>query len=49
LKRVIQRAPKIPIAALIIEGRIGKGGLVPISAGDEGLIVNGEVIEAAAV
>jgi ATP-dependent Clp protease ATP-binding subunit ClpB len=49
LKRVIQRAPQIPIASLIIKGRIGEGDLVPISLGDEGLIVNGEMIEAAAM
>ena len=48
LKRVIQRALQNPIASLILEGRIADGDVVPVSAGDDGLIVNGEVIEAEA-
>ncbi|MBL4721970.1 MAG: AAA family ATPase, partial [Alphaproteobacteria bacterium] len=48
LKRVIQRALQNPIAGFILEGRIADGDTVPVSAGDDGLIVNGEVIAAAA-
>ncbi|MBT5812416.1 MAG: AAA domain-containing protein, partial [Rhodospirillaceae bacterium] len=48
LKRVIQRAMQNPIASLILEGRIADGDTVPVSAGDDGLIVNGELIEAEA-
>ncbi|MBT5665263.1 MAG: ATP-dependent chaperone ClpB [Rhodospirillaceae bacterium] len=48
LKRVIQRALQNPIASLILEGRIADGDSVPVSAGDDGLIVNGELIEAEA-
>lgn len=48
LKRVIQRALQNPIAGLILEGKVGDGDTVHVSANAEGLIINGEVIEAAA-
>jgi ATP-dependent Clp protease ATP-binding subunit ClpB len=41
LKRVIQRNLQDPLASLILEGKIGGGDVVKVSAGDHGLIVNG--------
>ena len=50
LKRVIQRELQNPLASLILEGTIGDGDRVEVSAGAEGLIVNGKALatEAAA-
>ena len=48
LKRVIQRALQNPIASLILEGRIADGDTVGVGAGDDGLIINGEAVEAEA-
>jgi ATP-dependent Clp protease ATP-binding subunit ClpB len=50
LKRVIQRELQNPLAGLILEGRLAEGDRVSVSAGPEGLIVNGEPVstEAAA-
>jgi ATP-dependent Clp protease ATP-binding subunit ClpB len=42
LKRVIQRRLQNPLASLILEGRIQSGETVLVSAGAEGLIINGE-------
>jgi ATP-dependent Clp protease ATP-binding subunit ClpB len=47
LKRVIQRELQNPLAGLILEGKIGDGDTVDVSAGAGGLIVNGEMVQAA--
>ena len=41
LKRVIQRNLQDPLAQLILEGKIGEGDLVKVSAGKSGLTLNG--------
>jgi hypothetical protein len=41
LKRVIQRSLQDPLATLILEGKIGDGAGVKVSAGKRGLIING--------
>ena len=48
LKRVIQNELQNPLATLILEGRIGDGDVVGVSAGEEGLKINGQPVEAAA-
>jgi len=48
LKRVIQRHLENPLAVLVLEGRIGDGDTAAVSAGEGGLIVNGEVVGAEA-
>jgi len=50
LKRVIQRSLQNPLAELILEGRIADGDKVEVSAGPDGLVINGEAVptEAAA-
>jgi len=47
LKRAIQRSLQNPMASAILEGRIQDGDTVVISAGTEGLTINGDVAEAA--
>ncbi|MGF1631651.1 MAG: ATP-dependent chaperone ClpB [Kiloniellaceae bacterium] len=47
LKRVIQRELQNPLASLILEGKIGDGDTVSVSAGPEGLVINGEMVAAA--
>ncbi len=47
LKRVIQRELQNPLAGLILEGKIADGDTVQVSAGAEGLSVNGEMVAAA--
>ncbi|GAB0113710.1 ATP-dependent chaperone ClpB [Acidisoma sp. C75] len=47
LKRVIQRTLQNPLAGLILEGAIHDGERVAVSAGREGLIINGRLAEAA--
>ncbi|HSR56284.1 MAG TPA: ATP-dependent chaperone ClpB, partial [Alphaproteobacteria bacterium] len=47
LKRVIQKNLQNPLAGLILEGTIGDGDTVAISAGSEGLTINGKAAEAA--
>ena len=47
LKRVIQRHLQNPLATMILEGAVGAGETVRISAGDDGLAVNGVLVEAA--
>ena len=42
LKRTLQRALQNPLAGLILEGRIKDGATVKVSAGREGLVVDGE-------
>jgi ATP-dependent Clp protease ATP-binding subunit ClpB len=39
LKRVIQRALQDPLAEMILGGEISDGALVPVSAGNEGLLI----------
>jgi ATP-dependent Clp protease ATP-binding subunit ClpB len=48
LKRVIQRSLQNPLAGLILEGRIADGDTVSVSAGPDGLVIDGEVVHAAA-
>ena len=46
LKRTIQRELQNPLAGLIIEGKVADGDTVQVSAGPDGLIVNGEAVTA---
>jgi len=48
LKRVIQRELQNPLATMILQGRIGEGDTARVTAGDEGLVINGEQIHAEA-
>jgi ATP-dependent Clp protease ATP-binding subunit ClpB len=48
LKRVIQRQLQNPLASRILEGNIADGDVVVISAGAEGLVIDGEAVQAAA-
>ena len=48
LKRVIQRRLQDPLAQMILEGKIGEGGIVKVSASKTGLTVNGQEFSAAA-
>ena len=48
LKRVIQRELQNHLAALILEGRIAEGDRVAVSAGQDGLVINGKSIASAA-
>ncbi len=41
LKRVIQRALQNPLATLLLEGRIQDGQIVPVSANENGLVIDG--------
>ena len=47
LKRVIQRSLQNPLAGLILEGAVKEGETVHVSAGAEGLRINGQLAEAA--
>jgi ATP-dependent Clp protease ATP-binding subunit ClpB len=47
LKRVIQRGLQNPLAGLILEGQVKEGETVQVSAGPRGLMINGELAEAA--
>jgi len=47
LKRVIQRELQNPLAGLILEGKIADGETVEVSAGPDGLAINGEMVAAA--
>ena len=47
LKRVIQRQLQNVLASMILEGEVGKGDAVKVTAGDGGLIVNDELVQAA--
>jgi ATP-dependent Clp protease ATP-binding subunit ClpB len=42
LKRVIQRRLQDPLAQLILEGKIGEGAVVKVSASKTGLTINGQ-------
>jgi len=48
LKRVIQRAVQDPLSELILSGSVKDGDTVPISAGSDGLIINGRAFSLAA-
>ncbi len=48
LKRVIQRQLQNPLASLMLEGKIAEGEVVTVSAGDGGLVINGEPVKAEA-
>jgi ATP-dependent Clp protease ATP-binding subunit ClpB len=47
LKRVIQRSLQNPLAGLILEGAVKDGETVHVSAGPQGLVINGRMAEAA--
>ncbi len=47
LRRVIQRELQNPLAGLLLEGRIGDGDRVTVSASGDGLVINGEMVAAA--
>jgi ATP-dependent Clp protease ATP-binding subunit ClpB len=47
LKRVIQRSLQNTLAGLILEGEVKEGETVRVSAGDDGLVINGQLAEAA--
>jgi len=48
LKRVIQRSLQNPLAELILRGSVADGGTVEVSAGKDGLLLNGKVVSEAA-
>jgi len=48
LKRIIQRALQNPLAELILDGSIKDGDVVTVSAGQDGLIINGRALQHAA-
>ena len=48
LKRVIQRHLQNPLAEKLLDGSIADGDTVKVSAGADGLVVNGEVVHAEA-
>ncbi len=47
LKRVIQRSLQNPLAGLILEGGVKEGDTVRVGAGPDGLVINGQLAEAA--
>jgi ATP-dependent Clp protease ATP-binding subunit ClpB len=47
LKRVIQRSLQNPLAGMILEGGVKEGDTVRVSAGANGLVINGQLAEAA--
>ena len=47
LKRVIQRSLQNPLAGMILEGTVKEGETVHVSAGPQGLTINGALAEAA--
>jgi ATP-dependent Clp protease ATP-binding subunit ClpB len=48
LKRVIQRRLQDPLAEMILEGKVGDGDVVKVSADKAGLLINGVAFDAAA-
>jgi ATP-dependent Clp protease ATP-binding subunit ClpB len=48
LKRVIQKYVQDPLAELILQGKIREGDKVEITAGKDGLIINGQAVKQAA-
>src|SRR5690606_17871569 len=47
LKRVIQSSLQNPMATMLLEGTIRDGDTVRVTAGDRGLVINGDHAEAA--
>jgi ATP-dependent Clp protease ATP-binding subunit ClpB len=47
LKRVIQRSLQNPLAGMILQGEVREGETVSVSAGANGLVINGQLAEAA--
>ncbi len=47
LKRVIQRSLQNPLAGMILEGAVKEGETVHVSAGADGLVINGQMAKAA--
>jgi ATP-dependent Clp protease ATP-binding subunit ClpB len=45
LKRVIQRELQNPLAEMILAGRIADGEEIRVTAGEGGLVINGELVE----
>ena len=48
LKRVIQKYVQDPLAEQVLAGKIHDGETVKISAGKDGLVINGETVKQAA-
>ncbi len=48
LKRVIQRNLENPLAVAVLDGRIGDGAIVDVSAGEAGMIIDGKTVKEAA-
>jgi ATP-dependent Clp protease ATP-binding subunit ClpB len=48
LKRVIQRYLENPLALAVLEGRVADGSTVGVSAGEDGLVIDGRKVKAAA-
>jgi ATP-dependent Clp protease ATP-binding subunit ClpB len=48
LKRVIQKYVQDPLAEMLLEGKIHDGEKVEITAGKDGLLFNGQAVQAAA-
>jgi ATP-dependent Clp protease ATP-binding subunit ClpB len=48
LKRVIQRHLQNPLATMLLDGTIADGDHVRVSAGPDGLLINGEAVQAEA-
>jgi ATP-dependent Clp protease ATP-binding subunit ClpB len=48
LKRVIQKYVQDPLAELILQGKIREGDKIKITAGPDGLIINGQAVKQAA-
>ena len=46
LKRVIQRSLENPLAMAVLEGRVGDGAAVKVSADDDGLVIDGKKVKA---
>jgi len=44
---VIQRSLENPLAGMILEGTVREGDVVHVSAGRDGLTINGQLAEAA--
>jgi ATP-dependent Clp protease ATP-binding subunit ClpB len=45
---VIQRYLENPLALAVLEGKVGDGSTVPVSAGEDGLVIDGRKIKEAA-
>jgi len=47
LKRVLQQELQNPLANMLLAGKIADGDTIHVSAGDGGLLINGELAAAA--